>query len=445
MKYLLKLYGLLLFFCMGCFVVNAQQKHFIYVQSEDHQPFAIVLNGKVYSSSDYGYIIIPRLEDGDYNFTVSFPMNKFPDQSFSCSINKKDAGYFLKNSTDGWALENMQTQKLIMNGAGKSTQQNAFGDMLADAVSDSTLTKTVAPQVTAESATGVENGKTAVADEGGVGNGKAAIADATAATATVAATAATANDIIDKQEKQLEKISEIKADTGINMLFVDKSNNSDTINVFIPAETAKDTATATEAAQQTTANTVSQDSLAAASLENTNAPATENADTPAVTTKSNEPAETVTEKSATDVSNPFYKPQDTKAGAVAAAAVPVETQSNNATATQGNAPATNSAVNSVKQDCGNMLSDDDLDKLKRKMFSQNNDDEMVRYAVKYVSKKCISTDQVKALGSLFSSDDGRYNLYDALYKYVYDVNNYPNLANQILDPYYKKRFAALLR
>ncbi len=35
-------------------------------------------------------------------------------------------------------------------------------------------------------------------------------------------------------------------------------------------------------------------------------------------------------------------------------------------------------------------------------------------------KKCISTEQVKALGSLFSSDDGRYNLYDALYKHVAD-------------------------
>ena len=141
MKYLVKLYGLLLFFCISSFVVKAQQKHFIYVQSEDRQPFAVVLNGKVYSSSDYGYVIIPKLEDGDYNFTVSFPMNKFPDQSFACSINKKDAGYFLKNSTNGWALENMQTQKLIMSGATAATQQNAFGDMLADVVNDSTLTK----------------------------------------------------------------------------------------------------------------------------------------------------------------------------------------------------------------------------------------------------------------------------------------------------------------
>ena len=437
MKYLVKFYGLLLFFCISCFVVKAQQKHFMYVQSEDRQPFAIVLNGKVYSSSDYGYIIIPKLEDGDYNFTVSFPMNKFPDQSFACSINKKDAGYFLKNSTDGWALENMQTQKLIMNGTAKTTQQSAFGNMLADVVNDSTLTKA---NTTTAAAPATENPAVtgSVIDNAPAASG-AAVAGAVVATGNEVSAATSSPG-------QLEKIGEIKADTGTNMLFVDKSQNStDTINVFIPAEPTKKTETVTEAVEQNTAaNTVTQDSLATASFQNNNAAATENANAPAATATNNEPSATVTEKSATDVSNPFYKPEDTKAG-VAAAAIPVETQAENTAATAGSASTTNNAVGSVKQGCENMLSDDDLNKLKRKMFSQNGDDAMVQYAVKSVSKKCISTDQVKALGSLFSSDDGRYNLYDALYKHVYDYNNYPSLANQILDPYYKKRFAALLR
>src|SRR5579864_1723385 len=77
MKFTLRLFTFLLFFSLITLVAKSQQKHFIYVESEDKQPFAIVLNGKVYSSSDYGYIIISKLEDGDYNFTVSFPMNKF--------------------------------------------------------------------------------------------------------------------------------------------------------------------------------------------------------------------------------------------------------------------------------------------------------------------------------------------------------------------------------
>jgi hypothetical protein len=70
---------------------------------------------------------------------------------------------------------------------------------------------------------------------------------------------------------------------------------------------------------------------------------------------------------------------------------------------------------------------------------------MIQYALKYLSQKCITTEQVKELGRLFSSDDGRYNLYDALYTHTYDYGNYSSLASQIIDPYYKKRFAALLR
>ena len=55
------------------------------------------------------------------------------------------------------------------------------------------------------------------------------------------------------------------------MLFVDKSqNNSDTINVFIPAEPVKNSITVTEAAAQTTvADNVTHDSLATASFQNT--------------------------------------------------------------------------------------------------------------------------------------------------------------------------------
>ncbi|HEY2727242.1 MAG TPA: DUF4476 domain-containing protein, partial [Parafilimonas sp.] len=131
--------------------------------------------------------------------------------------------------------------------------------------------------------------------------------------------------------------------------------------------------------------------------------------------------------------NPFYKPEQNNNAAV------------NTVSNQTNEVVTTNVSNAVKQDCSNMVSDAELDKLRRKMFVQNNDNDMIQYAVKYLGKKCITTDQVKLLGSLFSSDYGRYALYDALYKYVYDYGNYSTLSSQILDPYYKKRFAAMLR
>ncbi|MEO8712715.1 MAG: hypothetical protein ABI405_11355, partial [Parafilimonas sp.] len=186
------------------------------MQSEDKQPFAVVLGGKVYSSSDYGYVIIPKLADSTYNFTVSFPMNKFPDQAFTCSINKKDAGYLLKNGDAGWALQNMQTQKIISNNT--VAQKNTFGDMLSDVVSDSDLVKenTVSEKHNDES--------------------NAALHDSAVATAAVVPAVNNENFITESIGQPL-KISETKLDTGTVMLFVDKSQNGvDTISVFVPAE-----------------------------------------------------------------------------------------------------------------------------------------------------------------------------------------------------------------
>lgn len=418
MRYPVKLSGLLLFFCMICLGVKAQQKHFIYVQSEDKQQFAVIMDGKVYSSSDYGYVIIPKLDDGEYKFTVSFPLNKFPDQAFNCTINKKDAGFFLKNGANGWALENMQTQKTVASSAEKTTKSNAFSDMLSDVVSDSTLSH---PVVTAP-ATEAEK---PVADVGTV------VEEQPAPTETITV-------------RQPEKIGELQGDTGTNLVFVDQSQSGmDTISVFIPADQeAKISKPRDETAAS---NTVPQDSDETAFQNSSPAeikPAAKKSEP--VFLDDNKTTDTGSGKTSPEIDNPFYNTRDNKTPDVAAAPAEDKTQANTQTVDNTSVAATTTTAG-TRQDCDNMLSDDEFNKLKRKMFSQNNDDAMVRYAVKFVGKKCISTDQVKTLGSLFSSDDGRYNLYDALYKYVYDYGNYASLGSQILDPYYKKRFAALLR
>ena len=426
MNHFLKSFAFIFFFCIICVISKAQQKHFIYIQSEDKQQFAVVFSGKVYSSSDYGYIIIPKLADGDYNFTVSFPMNKFPDQAFSCTINKKDAGFFLKNGTDGWAIQDMQTQKSVPGNSNAVAKQNDFGNMLSEVVNDSSLTQKSVP-----------------ADKNS-GN-------TTAAAATVAAaetfaitksgdTLALDNNtgIVNDSIYQPQKISESKLDTGTTMLFVDKTHNGvDTINVFVPAEkSTTDLSTTKEPTQEAAGNDSQHENaiVVVPSVTNDTAPAANNNSSQENTAASGNavPTDNSTHE---DVSNPFYKSEQNKNDTVA----------NSAQLVTDNQASATAAGTGVNQDCTNTISDEELNKLKRKMFTQSNDNEMIQYALKYVSKKCITTDQVKTLGSLFSSDDGRYNLYDAMYKHVYDYGNYPRLADLILDPYYKKRFAAMLR
>ena len=107
----------MIFICISGYY--SQEKHFIFIQSENSQPFYVSLNGKLFSSTASGYVIIPKLVEGDYKFTIGFAQNAFPEQSFQCTINKKDLGFNLKNFAEkGWGLFNLQTLEVLMAATG---------------------------------------------------------------------------------------------------------------------------------------------------------------------------------------------------------------------------------------------------------------------------------------------------------------------------------------
>ena len=94
--------------------LKSQQTHFIYIQSEDKQPFYIRFKEKIISSSESGYLIAPKLEQGQLNFTLGFPKNAWPSSSYSLEIESKDLGFQLKKiDTLTWALYNIQTSDLL--------------------------------------------------------------------------------------------------------------------------------------------------------------------------------------------------------------------------------------------------------------------------------------------------------------------------------------------
>jgi hypothetical protein len=88
----------------------SQKTYFIYLQTEQQQPFYIKLGDKTYSSSASGYLILSKLIDSSYNVTVGFPQNKWPEQKFAVTLGGKDKGFLLKNFQDGsWGLFDLQT------------------------------------------------------------------------------------------------------------------------------------------------------------------------------------------------------------------------------------------------------------------------------------------------------------------------------------------------
>lgn len=96
-------------------LATAQNSYFIYVESENKEPFSVLLNGKTaYSSSLNGFLTIPQLTKGGYILTIGFAQNKYPEQEFEIAIDDKDVGFLLRHLFDNrFVLQNLQTAKTI--------------------------------------------------------------------------------------------------------------------------------------------------------------------------------------------------------------------------------------------------------------------------------------------------------------------------------------------
>ena len=135
-----------LIFCFGCLLVNAQQSRFIYLQTENKQPFFVKLDNKILNSYPLGYLIIPKLEDGLYSFVIGFPETNY-EEEFNCSIKNKDLGFIIKNAGEKqWQLLNVQTLTVIIPGdivtkpvTTYEKETDPFSTMLANVVHDSTI------------------------------------------------------------------------------------------------------------------------------------------------------------------------------------------------------------------------------------------------------------------------------------------------------------------
>ena len=126
----------------------SQRQYFIYLQSEPEQVFFLKMNEKIHSSTSAGYIILSKLTDSIYNFTIGFPQNKWPEQKFSIDVRGKDRGYLLKNFGDkGWGLFDLETSSIQMGvAAGRNANQkmeprvvSAFTEVLSKAANDPSL------------------------------------------------------------------------------------------------------------------------------------------------------------------------------------------------------------------------------------------------------------------------------------------------------------------
>ncbi|QEC67041.1 DUF4476 domain-containing protein [Panacibacter ginsenosidivorans] len=426
--------------CLASINVHAQQNHFVYIQADDKLPFDVTVNGATYNSSSIGYVIIPKLNKGNYQFNISFPDKKFPEQQFTCSVDKADAGFALKNYGEkGWGLYNLQSLEITMaaGAAALVTEQitpvedpGAFGNMLSEVANDSTLNQKNEPiKPEKEKPIAVIDTLSAIKQDSDVAetknnddkNKNKVVVQGEALTNAAGTSVA--------EKLALLKITESFTDTGRDMVFVDKSNGlNDTIRIFLPviADSLNDDKEAVKAVK---------------TEEQQIAEEKKNPDTILVAKEETfvKKEDTVASDKSGEVNNPFFKKDDTKP------AVNNETEMPTASENITNGTETKKQQLTIKPECKTILTENDMDKLKKKMVSADNDEKMIGVAKKNIQDKCITTDQVKSLGALFLSDDSRYNFFNVVYPSVYDPASFSSLESQLIDPAYKKRFLTLLK
>lgn len=432
---------MLTFFCFITSLTIGQQVHFIYLQTDNAQPFYVKLNNNVTSSSSLGYLIIPKLSDGNYDVTIGFPKKEFPEEKFQLLVDKKSEGFLLKNFGDrGWGLFNLQSFSVTM-GSGQldsmtvatNVQSDPFSKMLATVVKDSSILERPAEVV---KSTPVKTDT------------------------VVALHSEMDTSMMVYQTKQSALLSTInrtlfnKNKDGVEMIYLDKlENTADTIRIFIPASASVgngDSLSNNVGIAEKKPDMVDQVNLkspdSSISGSGNHLFSNDQPDTLKDLTNLHQNHATSMQDSAKlqKVTNDkdMVAPVDVVA--------PVDANENKANKvikvenSQGNGFPKVVEYSKINSDCKSFASNEDFIKLRKKIAGENNDDNMLKEAKKGFRSVCFSTEQIKNLSFLFLTDEGKYRFFDTAYAFTSDSDQYYKLQGQLSDPYFINRFKAMI-
>jgi hypothetical protein len=450
---------------ISAFVANAQDNYFVYLQTENNQPFYARINNKVVSSTTSGYLILPKLKEGKYDVKIGFPRTEF-EETFSISVENKSEGYLIKNLGEkGWSLFNLQTLALLNPITSQTTtaavavdtgiKEDPFSQMLASVLKDSSLLKKNTPvelpaiQVAVEKES--NNEKLESEEKVKLESEEKMVAVVTEEKPSKDSVS-TENKSEDSKSNQTEaksiitynqdgkevsapvKILGVRGREGSEMIYVDKGlNTSDTIRVFIPKEK-----------ESGNSEKIIREVVKAPEVKKTDFTIT-----PTVITPVKEAIkETVLPVKEELKSNPVViadeevKKPASQVFIIRDDSVPKEKENGKESSLILVPSVSTKTTNS---DCKDLANNNDFLKIRKRMAAEKDNDAMVFAAKKFFKTKCFSTEQIRNLSFLFLNDEGRYMFFDAAYPYTSDSERYPTLLSQLKDEYYINRFNALIQ
>ncbi len=420
MRYtIIRRFCLIAFLCFGFGSFGfGQLSHYIYLQTDNQQPFYIKYNNRIYSSSASGYLILSKLKEGAVEFSVGFPKSDRAEQKFRCMLENTDKGYLIKNFAEkGWGLYDLQSSAIVYAGGGieiktsnpavttsQPVTDDPFANMLSKVTQDTTvknvtvrkeeklIVDTPKPVVVTAPVTTVPQAKDTIKTQ------------VVQQPVQVVEVPVTEPAWVAPAKSSVLQVRKFDSREGSDFVFevVNTDGVKDTVRLFI----AKDSITIEPVQPPLTSTEVKPDTIQVNKEEKKEAPVQ---------------PEIKTEAPAVE---PEAKKEERKPDAV-----PVQKTETKAL------PNSN---------CSSIASDEDFMKLRKKMAGESKDEAMINVAKKVFRTKCFSTAQIRNLAVLFLNDEGRYRFYDAAMLYITDFSNFKNLGETIQDEYYKKRFSALL-
>lgn len=431
MKKLFKLFAFLFFASTS---LNAQKVYFIYLQTDNQQPFYARMGDKIYNSTTAGYLILSNLRDSIYSVNIGIQGSEVADQPYSITLNKKDQGFLIKNFGDkGWGLFNLTSMATIMPQSKSASsvqavktekrEDNAFTNLLAKAADDSTIKEKPV----------VEKPVEKKAD----------------ATATVSNT---------------EKKADVKETVPLNQGEINKG-------IIVAPVVIKDEPKI-DAQESKNVTQMKEDSIAAAKVKEDELLKQEELRKQDSIEKAKTQTNTEGGYKRSVVKLKSESSTTTGIGLVFldiisdqvtdTVRVLIQPDTKNATPVQTNQeekkfldipPVDSVAVEkeatqkaAVKSNnCKAVAVEDDFFKLRKRMAAANNDDAMIAEAKKTFKTKCFSTTQVRNLSALFLTDESKYKFFDAAYQYVSDLENFSTLQSTLKDEYFVNRFKAMIR
>lgn len=477
---------------------SAQRVYFIYLQSEGGQPFYVKMADKVHSSTATGYLILSSLPDSSYTLRVGFARSTSPESVFNVSLNGKDKGYLLKNM-DGtlnlFDLQSLNLQKPANQPSGGGTsyriKDDPFTRLLSKASSDSTLLMVMIEPPKAEEKkpdTRTAEAKPEVKTEEVKQEAKqetTAVTNAATSGITTSSETLKAETSVQPPPRTDSIAQPLKTEPAVQEP-VKEPVKTDSVSqqpksniVVLQPEKAADRPIQPDTAQVREAKPEVESRKSEAESRKSEA---ENQKSEAESQKppviqEQQPKQTeaapaeykrsvVTRRSESSTTEGFglvfLDQQDGVTDTIrilipnpkipfkSEAATPVQTKEDksflnvSSEDTSAKSQPAETAKAPARSSCSRQASENDFLKLRRNMVAENTEDDMVAVARKAFKNRCYTTEQVKNLSALFLTSSGKYQLFDAAYAHVSDVEQFSSLQSELKDEYFLKRFKALI-